>query len=393
MRLVAMFLRVLAGPYATMLLGDMGADVIKVEKPGCGDDTRSWGPPFVKSESCYFMAVNRNKRSIAVDIKQPKGKDIIREIAKKSDVLIENFVPGGLDKLQLGYEDLRKIAPSLIYCSITGYGSDGPLAKRAGYDVVAAAMGGLLSITGHEDGEPVRVGVAMTDIATGLYAHGAIMAAILQRQKTGKGQKIDCNLLSTQVAVLSHIGSNYLIAGKEANKWGTGHESIVPYQAFKTLDDGYLVVGGGNDQQFSSVCKILGMTNLSKDGRYTSNKDRVKNRRSLVATITKRILEKTMSEWLEAFEGSGVPYGPVNSMQETFSNPQVIHNGMIQEVDHPVAGKIRIPGPAVKFSSHSSNECIAPPLLGQHTEQVLKEVIDYEDATIAQLQKEQIINK
>ncbi|XP_033103215.1 succinate--hydroxymethylglutarate CoA-transferase-like isoform X2 [Anneissia japonica] len=374
-----------------MLLGDMGADIIKVEKPGCGDDTRSWGPPFVQKESCYFMSVNRNKRSIAVDIKQPKGVAIIRELAKNSDVMIENFVPGGLDKLGLGYEDMKKIAPSLIYCSITGYGSDGPLAKRAGYDVVAAAMGGLLHITGNEDGDPVRVGVAMTDISTGLYAHGAIMAAILQRQKTGEGQKIDCNLLSTQVAVLSHIGSNYLIAGKEAKKWGTGHESIVPYQAFKTSDGAFLVVGGGNDQQFSSVCKVLGMEHLLNDSRYTSNRDRVKNRRPLIATLSKRLSERTMAEWLEAFEGSGVPYGPVNSMQETFTNPQVIHNGMVQEIEHPVVGKIRIPGSAVRFSSQSIQNSEPPPLLGQHTGQILKEILDYSDFQINQLKEEHII--
>nr|XP_009677713.1 PREDICTED: succinate--hydroxymethylglutarate CoA-transferase isoform X3 [Struthio camelus australis] len=307
-----------------MNLGDLGAEVIKVERPGAGDDTRGWGPPFAGTESVYFLSVNRNKKSIAVNMKDPKGAKLVRELAAMSDVFVENYIPGKLAEMGLGYEDIKKIAPHLVYCSITGYGQTGPMVQRRGYDSIAAAVSGLMHITGHEDGEPVRPGVAMTDLATGLYMCGAIMAGLLQRYKTGKGLHIDCNLLSTQVACLTHVAANYLNCKMEAKRWGTAHGSIVPYQAFKTKD-GYIVVGAGNDQQFVTVCKILNLPEVGKDSRYKTNTLRVQNRRELIEILSTRFSEKTTIKWLQLFEGSGVPYGPINNMQQVFSDPQELN--------------------------------------------------------------------
>ncbi|XP_078544327.1 succinyl-CoA:glutarate CoA-transferase isoform X2 [Lissotriton helveticus] len=314
--------RVLAGPFATMILADLGAEVIKVEKPGSGDDTRAWGPPFVGTESAYFLSINRNKKSIAVNIRHPKGTKIIHELAGVCDVFVENYVPGKLAEMGLGYEDMSKIAPHIVYCSITGYGQTGPMFQRAGYDSIAAAMSGLMHITGPQDGEPVRPGVAMTDLATGLYAHGAIMAGILQRHKTGKGMHIDCNLLSSQVACLTHIAANYLNGGMEAKRWGTAHGSIVPYQAFKTKD-GYIVIGAGNDQQFVTICKNLNLPHLTEDSKYKTNTLRVQHRKELLEILSTRFSEKKTSEWLQIFEGSGIPYGPINTIGKVFSEAQL----------------------------------------------------------------------
>nr|XP_031535663.1 succinate--hydroxymethylglutarate CoA-transferase isoform X4 [Vicugna pacos] len=344
--------RVLAGPYATMNLGDLGAEVIKVERPGTGDDTRTWGPPFVGTESTYFLSVNRNKKSIAVNIKDPKGVKIIKELAAVCDVFVENYVPGKLSAMGLGYEDIDKIAPHIVYCSITGYGQTGPLSQRAGYDAVACAVSGLMHITGPEDGDPVRPGVAMTDLATGIYAYGAIMAGLIHRYKTGRGLFIDCNLLSSQ--------------------------------AFKTKD-GYLVVGAGNNQQFATVCKILNLPELIDDSMYRTNHLRVQNRKELIKILSTRFEEETTSEWLYLFEGSGVPYGPINNMKNVFAEPQVLHNGLIMEMKHPTAGKISVPGPAVRYSKFKMSEARPPPLLGQHTTHILKEVLRYDDEAIGEL--------
>ncbi|KAF6739256.1 Succinate--hydroxymethylglutarate CoA-transferase [Oryzias melastigma] len=335
--------RVLAGPFATMILGDLGAEVIKVEKPGqfrallpsnkgnymikptcclgVGDDTRAWGPPFVGSESVYFLSINRNKKSLAVDLKNPRGAEVVRELAGVCDVLVENYLPGKLQEMGLGFEQLGGVNPQLIYCSISGYGQTGPQAQSPGYDSIASAVSGMMHITGPEDGEPVRPGVAMTDLATGLYAHGAIMAALLQRHKTGRGGHIDCNLLSSQVSCLSHIAANYLNAGKEARRWGTAHESIVPYQGFKTKD-GHIVVAAGNDKQFVRVCQVLELIELTQDPNYKSNKLRVKNRKKLLHTLSQRFQQEKTADWLRRFEGLGVPVGPINSIREVFSEPQ-----------------------------------------------------------------------
>ncbi|KAM6202351.1 succinyl-CoA:glutarate CoA-transferase [Rhynchocyon petersi] len=376
--------RVLAGPFATMNLGDLGAEVIKVERPGVGDDTRTWGPPFVGTESTYFLSVNRNKKSIAINIKDPKGVKIIKELAAVCDVFVENYVPGKLSEMGLGYEDIDKIAPHIIYCSITGYGQTGPMSQRAGYDAVASAVSGMMHITGPEDGDPVRPGVAMTDLATGLYAYGAIMAGLIQRHKTGKGIFIDCNLLSSQVACLTQVAANYLIGQKEAQRWGTAHGSIVPYQAFKTKD-GYLVVGAGNNQQFATVCKILNLPELIDDSKYKTNHLRVQNRKELIKILSARFAEKITSKWLTLFEDSGIPYGPINNMKSVFEEPQVLHNGLIMKMEHPTVGKISVPGPAVRYSKFEMSVARPPPLLGQHTVHVLKEVLQYDDSIIREL--------
>uniref|UniRef100_A0A1A8HJG3 Chromosome 7 open reading frame 10 n=1 Tax=Nothobranchius korthausae TaxID=1143690 RepID=A0A1A8HJG3_9TELE len=322
-----------------MILGDLGAEVIKVERPGGGDDTRTWGPPFIGSESVYFLSVNRNKKSLAVDLKHPRGAAIIQELAGVCDVLVENFLPGKLDQMSLGFED---------------------------------------------DGEPVRPGVAMTDLATGLYAHGAIMAALLQRLKTGRGLHIDCNLLSSQVSCLSHIAANYLNAGQEARRWGTAHESIVPYQGFRTKD-GHIVVAAGNDRQFVRVCQVLELMELTEEPKYRTNRLRVQNRRQLLHVLSQRFLQENTADWLKRFRGSGVPVGPISSIQEVFSEPQVRHNGLIQEMDHPTAGHVAVPGPAVLFSSFSPAGPTPPPVIGQHTVQVLRDTLSYSDDIIKEL--------
>ncbi|KAF7648277.1 hypothetical protein LDENG_00159450, partial [Lucifuga dentata] len=313
--------RVLAGPFATMILGDLGAEVIKVEKPGVGDDTRAWGPPFVGTESIYFLSINRNKKSIAVDLKQQRGAQVIMQLAAVCDVLVENYLPGKLQQMGLGYEQLSAVNQQLIYCSISGYGQTGPQSRSPGYDSIASAVSGMMHITGPEDGGPVRPGVAMTDLATGLYAHGAVMAALLQRQKTGRGVHIDCNLLSSQVSCLSHVAANYLNVGKEARRWGTAHESIVPYQCFTTRD-GHIMVAAGNDKQFVKVCQILELMELTDEPKYKTNKLRVQNRKQLLHTLSQRFLERRTADWLRQFEGSGVPVGPINSIQEVFADPQ-----------------------------------------------------------------------
>ncbi|CAM9341811.1 unnamed protein product [Lampetra fluviatilis] len=380
--------RVLAGPFATMILGDLGAEVIKVERPGLGDETRRWGPPFANTESVYFLSVNRNKKSVAINLKHPKGVTVVKELARVSDVLVENYVPGKLSKLGLGYEQLREDAPRLIYCSITGYGQTGPYVQRGGIDTVAAAVSGFLHISGPEGGDPVRPGVAMTDLATGLFAHGSIMAALLQRARTGRGQHLDCNLLSSQVACLSHVAANFLTAGAEATRWGTAHKSIVPYQAFKT-QDGYLVIGATNNDHFVATCEVMSLPGVARDARFATNELRVRHRKELVATLAARFAEKTTAQWLVLFEGCPVPYGPINSMRQVFSDPQVLHNGLIQHMDHPTAGHIAVPGPPVRYGDHEEGyPAVPPPLLGEHTGEVLTRLLGYSDAAVTELSRD-----
>ncbi|KAK2587587.1 hypothetical protein KPH14_003715 [Odynerus spinipes] len=347
--------RIVAGPYCTMILGDLGAEIIKIEKPGTGDEARKWGPPFFKGtqESIYFASVNRNKKSICIDLK--KGKDIVYEMAEKSDVLIENYVPGKLTQMGLGYEDIKKIAPHLIYCSLTGYGSEGPYSNRPGYDVIASSVGGLLHITGPKNGPPCKVGVAITDIATGLYAHGAIMAALIQRLKTKEGQWIQCNLLSTQIASLINIGANYLNAGQEATRLGSEHESIVPYEAFPTID-GYLTVGTGSDSQFAELLQRMQLENLSNNNKFQNNKSRVQNRKELLTILRKEFKKRTNKEWMAIFEGSTFPCGPVNTIGQVFEDTHVKHIGLVKEIEHSSIGKIKVVGPPVKYTYANNND-------------------------------------
>ncbi|XP_023012350.2 succinyl-CoA:glutarate CoA-transferase [Leptinotarsa decemlineata] len=385
--------RIVAGPYCTMILSDLGAEVIKIERPGTGDEARKWGPPFIRDtpEACYFVSVNRNKKSVCVDLKSPKGKDIIYKLAEKSDVFVENYVPGKLDELGLGYEELKKIAPSLIYCSITGYGPRGPYRNKPGYDVIAASVGGLLHITGPKNGEPVKVGVAVTDLATGLYAHGAIMAALIKRSRTGKGQKIDCNLLSTQIASLINIGSNYLNAEKEASRLGTAHESIVPYEAFPTKD-GYFTIGAGADLHFKEFCRKIGHPELSDNKKYLTNMLRVKHREELISFLRSVLVTKTNKEWGKIFEDVSFPCGPINSLKEAFDDPHVKAIGLVESVAHPVAGVIKVVGPPVLYSDGGNCVRSSPPTLGQHTDEVLTDILGFSDDEVSNLRKERVIH-
>lgn len=383
--------RILAGPYATMLLGDLGAEVIKVERPGRGDDTRSWGPPFAApGQSAYYLCANRNKYSISVDIKSSKGRALISSLAAKSDVLVENFLPGKLDEMGLGYEDLSRINPRLIYCSISGFGATGPYQDRPGYDVIASAMGGLMGITGPENGPPAKVGVAITDVCTGLYAHGAILAALYARSQTGIGQRIDCSLLETQVATLVNIASNYLLVGKVGKPLGTAHESVVPYQAFPT-QDGQIVVGALNNEQYFALCDAIGAYDLARDERFKTNPGRVEHRKELLSRIGAIFQSKPTAEWLAVFDGSAFPYGPINDMAQVFQDKQVLHREMVQTIEHPTIGPMRVVGPAVKYSKTPATVRLPPPLLGQHTAEVLKKVLGLKQEEIQRLIDEGVI--
>ncbi|XP_058789995.1 succinate--hydroxymethylglutarate CoA-transferase [Phymastichus coffea] len=382
--------RIIAGPYCTMILGDLGAEIFKIEKPGVGDEARKWGPPFFENtkESTYFAAVNRNKKSVCVDLK--KGRDIIYELVKKCDVLVENYVPGKLSEMGLSYDQIKDVAPHLIYCSLTGYGYEGPYSKRPGYDVIAASLGGLMHITGPKDGPPCKVGVAVTDLATGLYAHGAIMAALLQRIRTNKGQWIQCNLLSTQVASLINIGSNYLNAGKEGSRWGSEHESIVPYEAFSTKD-GYMTIGVGSDKQFQDLMKKLNLLSLAFEEKFKTNTSRVRNRDELLKLLRGKFLEKTNDEWNRILEGSSFPYGQINNMKQVFEDSHIQHIKLIKEIDHPVTKKMKVVGPPVQYSFAKNAVRLPPPVLGQHTTEVLKNILNYSDKTLESLRRNKII--
>jgi len=370
--------RILAGPYATMMLGDMGADVIKVERPGVGDDTRTWGPPFSKTghESAYFLSINRNKRSIAIDLKQSRGVDLIRSLASNSDIVIDNFAPGGGDKLGLVREKFLTDFPSLIWCSITGYGRDGPLSHRLGYAVLLEAHSGLMNCTGPRDGDPVKAGVAMTDILTGLHACTGILAALHERTVTGKGSLVDCSLLESQVSAMSNVASNRLIGNQESERLGTDHPSIVPYGTVKTKD-GRIAIAAGNDSQFRGLCKCL---DIPYEEKFKTNADRVKNRNACIESIESVTRTRTTKDWIGIFERvkeGKFAFAPVNNMQQVFSDPQVLHRNMVLECEHKTAGKIRLPGIPVKFSLRDQTKCVRlpPPLLGEHTVPVLQEVL------------------
>ncbi|XP_053694788.1 succinate--hydroxymethylglutarate CoA-transferase [Sabethes cyaneus] len=382
--------RIVAGPYCTMILSDLGAEVYKIERPFSGDESRKWGPPFLEGskDAVYFMASNRNKKSVCVDLK--KGRDVIYDFARKCDVLVENYVPGKLDEMGLGYKDIRQVAPELIYCSITGYGAKGPYKNKPGYDVIAASIGGLLHITGSEDGAPAKVGVAITDIATGLYAHGAILAALLQRTKTKRGQKIDVDLLSTQVACLINVASNYLNAGKAARRWGTAHESIVPYEAFAT-SSGHITIGCGSNEQFVALCDRLGIPQIAEDTRFATNQSRVKHRKELIGILSAIILQRSSAEWMTIFEGVPFPVGPINSMAEVFQDPHIKSIDIVKRLPHPTAGEIKVVGPPVVYSEAINMARSAPPLLGEHTEQILRELLNYNSEQIERLRQNGII--
>ena len=373
--------RVLAGPWAGQTLADLGAEVIKVERPGIGDDTRGWGPPFLAdqegrptSDAAYFLAANRGKKSVTIDFTRPEGQELVRRLAADCDIVLENFKVGGLAKYGLDYPSLRAINPGIIYCSITGFGQTGPYRNRAGYDFLIQGMGGLMSVTGEPDGEPgggpVKVGVAIVDIFTGMYAATSVLAALANRERTGEGEYIDLSLLDVQVATLANQATNYLVSGTSPQRLGNAHPNIVPYQALAT-GDGYIILAVGNDGQFARFCAVAGCPELADDERYRTNADRVRNRAELLPVLKDLLSGRTSAVWIHELEMAGVPCGPINTIAEVFDNPQVQSRNMRVSVPHTTAGSTPLVGSPMKFSRNALNDCQAPPLLGEHNVDVL----------------------
>lgn len=383
--------RVLAGPYCTMTLGDLGADVIKVEEPGRGDDARQWGPPFAKSGlSAYFISANRNKRSITLDLRNERGRGVLGELVKQSDVLVENFKTGTLERLGFSYDELKRLRPDLIYCTITGYGYTGPYKDMPGYDFIAQALGGLMSITGPEDGEPFRVGVAIVDLLAGHNATTAILAALFARERQKTGQRIDISLLDSHVATLTYVASNYLVSGEPTKRYGNGHPNIVPYQSFKAKD-GYLAFAAGNDLQWKRFCQEVGHEEWLKDERFASNPARVANRRALIALLDELFATKTVDEWLAVCERATIPAAHINSVDKALNEPQVLARDMIVEGDLPDGETVRMLASPLKFLDQPFAVRHPPPLLGQHTDEILREVLGYTPAAIEELRKAKAI--
>jgi len=382
--------RVLAGPYCTMFLGDLGAEIVKIEQPEVGDDTRGWGPPFAGGESAYFLCVNRNKKSITINLKSAEGINILKRLAESADVLIENFRPGTMEELGLGDIDLRAVNPRLVYASLSGFGADGPLRDVPGYDLIIQAWGGLMSVTGMPDGEPTKVGVAIMDIVAGLMLGKSIAAALYAREKLGVGQKIDTSLLEAEIACLINVGSNYLMEGKIPARWGNAHPTIVPYQAFKTAD-GFLVLGVANESIWRRFCAAIGRAELTDDPRFATNANRVENRKSLISILLEIFLARDTQTWLNLLQQAEVPCAPVQTIDQVFSEPQVHHRDMLVEVDHPTAGKVRMAGIPVKFSTTPASIRLPPPTLGQHTEEILKTWLGMEKEEVNNLRKGNVV--
>jgi crotonobetainyl-CoA:carnitine CoA-transferase CaiB-like acyl-CoA transferase len=406
--------RVLAGPWCTQTLADLGADVIKIERPGGGDDTRAWGPPFLQdtagndtAEAAYYLGTNRNKRSVTCDISQPDGQALIRELVKLCDVFVENFKVGDMARYGLDYPSLRSLNPRLVYCSVTGFGQTGPYRERAGYDYAIQGMGGLMSVTGERDGlldaqgrpvaaGPQKVGVAVADLFTGMYATVAILAALRHAERTGEGQNVDMALLDTQVAMLANLGANYLVSGKAPGRAGNAHHNIVPYQVFEVAPapDGskdHLILAVGNDTQYARFCTIAGRPDLATDSRFAKNLDRVRNRHVLVPVLETIMKTRGKSEWLAALEAAKVPCGAINNLAEVFADPQVNERGMVTQWQHPLQPALRLVSSPIKLSATPVRRDLPPPLLGQHTEEVLRELLDCSDQRLADLKARQVV--
>ena len=381
--------RALAGPYCTMMLADMGAEVIKVEMPGTGDDSRAWGPPFVEGESAYFMSINRNKKSITLDMKGSKAIEIIIKLIKGSDVLVENFRPGAMERLGLAYQQVKAVNPRLVYCSISGFGQNGPYRMLPGFDQVLQGMGGLMSITGEPDGPPVKVGVPIADITAGMFAAYGIAIALFTREKTGSGQMVDISLLDSQVALLTYRAGSFFASGEIPRRVGSGHPVIVPYQAFKARDV-YINIAVGNDQLWGKFCKAVGLEGIVNDPRFATNAKRVQNRDEVVKAVGDLIATKNGEEWLKILTDAGIPCGPIYTVDKIFSDPQVIHRQMVAELHHPKAGTIKVTGNPVKLSDTPGEPSVAPPLLGQHTQEVL-EGLGYSAKEIEELKQAKLI--
>jgi len=392
--------RILAGPWAGQMLADLGAEVIKIERPGPGDDTRHWGPPYLRDkdgkdsdDAAYFFCANRGKQSVTVDITQPEGQEIIRQLASQCDALIENYKVGGLAKYGLDYPSLQQLNPQLVYCSITGFGQTGPYAGRPGYDFLIQGMAGLMSLTGEPDsqgGSPVKVGVAVTDLLTGLYAANAIQGALLERNQSGLGQYIDLALLDVQVAALANQASNYLIGGEIPQRLGNAHPNIVPYQAFSTAD-GHIILAVGNQGQFERLCQILGKPDWFKDQRYHSNSARVENRQQLCTQISQLLEKRSSEDWLTAFEQQQIPCGPINTLEQVFNDPQVLARNMLVNIEERRSGELTLAANPINYSRSQINYSVPPPELGSSTESILSNYLEYSAMDIAELRGRSII--
>jgi formyl-CoA transferase len=382
--------RVVAGPYCSMFLGDLGAEVVKVEQPGAGDDTRGWGPPFAGGESAYYLCINRNKQSLTLDLKSKRAVELLRDLVKAADVIIENFRPGTMERLGLGEKELRELNPRLIYASLTGFGADGPMSDWPGYDLIVQAWGGLMSITGTPEGEPVKVGVAIIDLVAGLMLGKAVAAALFAREKIGVGQRIDTSLLEAEVASLINVGSNYLVGGKVPTRWGNAHPNIVPYQNFQTAD-GYLVIGVASEVIWKRFCEAVGERELINDPRFADNSKRVENRGELIAILSKTFLQRRNDAWFKLLTDAEVPCAPVQTIDQVFQAPQVLQRDMLIEVEHPTAGKVRMAGIPVKFSVTPASVRMPPPLLGEHNDAILRTWLGMSAASIDELKKAKVI--
>jgi crotonobetainyl-CoA:carnitine CoA-transferase CaiB-like acyl-CoA transferase len=407
--------RVLAGPWCTQTLADLGADVIKIERPGSGDDTRTWGPPFMKdaqgrdtAEAAYYLGANRNKRSVTCDISRPEGQALIRELVPLCDVFVENFKVGDMARYGLDYESLRALNPRLVYCSVTGFGQTGPYRERAGYDYAVQGMGGLMSITGERDdlgGGPQKVGVAVADLFTGMYATVAILAALRHAEATGEGQRIDMALLDAQVAMLANLGANYLVSGKVPGRSGNAHVNIVPYQVFETAPAAagtegepgaraardHIILAVGNDGQFAKFCEVANRPELAQDPRFARNQDRVRNRAELVPILEDIMKQRPKAQWLAALEAAKVPCGAINNLAEVFADPQVQERGMVDTWEHPLAPQLRLVASPMKLSATPVRTDLPPPLLGQHTGEVLGELLGRSPEQLAQLRDRKVV--
>ncbi|MCL4744317.1 MAG: CoA transferase [Burkholderiaceae bacterium] len=393
--------RILAGPWCTQSLADLGAEVIKVERPGAGDDTRAWGPPFVArpdgtetSDSAYFMAANRGKKSITLDIAKPEGQQIVRSLAAICDVLVENFKVGDMKRYGLDWESLSTLNPKLVYCSITGFGQTGPYRERAGYDFMIQAMGGLMSVTGERDdlpgGGPQKCGVPIADMMTGMYSALAIVSALYERRSSGLGQFVDMSLLDTQVSWLANQNLNYLVSGQLPRRWGNAHPNLAPYQGFATRD-GNLIIAIGNDRQFQRFCVAAGLAELSDDPRFANNRSRLAHRDELVALVAAALLTRSSSEWLETLEAVGVPCGPINTLDRVFADPQVVDRGLRMELPHLEAGSIAQVANPIRYSRTAIEYGNAPPVLGQHTADVLGELLGIAPERIGELRRTGVV--
>ncbi len=389
--------RALAGPFCTMILGDFGADIIKIERPGFGDDSRGWGPPFIgeasepyPGQSAYFLSANRNKRSLTVNLKSPQGQGIIRDLVRVSDVLIENFRTGVLDEMGLGFDSLIAENPRLIYCSISGYGRTGPNKEKPGYDAIIQAEGGMMGITGPIDGPPSRVGIPIIDITAGMFAATAILAALQERTESGQGQHVDVSLLDTQVALLANVGSNYLISGDPPKRQGNAHPNIAPYELFQARDKGF-VLGAANQRQWVKLCDLIGASDLKSDPRFENNQARVEHRQELILALNDIFADKDAAEWLTLLEDAGLPCGPINTVPEVFKHPQVRARNMIQEVDHTSAGRISLTGFPYKLSRTPAELHLAPPCLGEHNREILIDLLGYSESEVDSLREQGVI--